>query len=283
MFIGAMRKAPTLAPEPSLAEFNLDDMVKTSFDTNSGRWIQESTQALAQNTTPDPQTVPEALIDEDFTAVGQHWNFVPSHDSGDMMDVCRSSMDSLRESELNFDGIDLSIPFTAETAHRGVTGSYPSLPELPTSLGTQFELLDDLSANVRDNPPPHTQYESLGLPPTPSYGPQYPDLEMFGTPFSTTPALTSAATTPSRQQGPRGAQRDTSTDAHLVQLRGEGKSYKQIKDMLGLEEAESTLRGRYRTLTKPKEARVRKPDWTQESVSAGTSAEDEYLLISVLK
>jgi hypothetical protein len=44
-------------------------------------------------------------------------------------------------------------------------------------------------------------------------------------------------------------------------------SYKDIKRLGGFEEAESTLRGRFRTLTKSKEQRVRKPQWKDKDVS----------------
>ncbi|KAK4123043.1 hypothetical protein N657DRAFT_645765 [Parathielavia appendiculata] len=40
-------------------------------------------------------------------------------------------------------------------------------------------------------------------------------------------------------------------------------TYKEIRRMGGFTEAESTLRGRYRTLTKCREARVRKPEWSE--------------------
>jgi hypothetical protein len=56
-------------------------------------------------------------------------------------------------------------------------------------------------------------------------------------------------------------------DELLVELRREGFSYKDIKRKGGYEEAESTLRGRFRTLTKPKQERVRRPDWTEQDVS----------------
>ncbi|CCX10381.1 Similar to hypothetical protein SMAC_09386 [Sordaria macrospora k-hell]; acc. no. XP_003343920 [Pyronema omphalodes CBS 100304] len=45
-------------------------------------------------------------------------------------------------------------------------------------------------------------------------------------------------------------------DAMLVHLRRQGISYKSIKQRLDLDEAESTLRGRFRTLTKPKSERL---------------------------
>lgn len=56
-------------------------------------------------------------------------------------------------------------------------------------------------------------------------------------------------------------------DALLVKLRNQGKSYKQIRQIGRFTEAESTLRGRYRTLTKSREQRVRRPEWTDKDVS----------------
>ncbi|KAK3953404.1 hypothetical protein QBC32DRAFT_397157 [Pseudoneurospora amorphoporcata] len=55
-------------------------------------------------------------------------------------------------------------------------------------------------------------------------------------------------------------------DALLVRLRKQGKSYKQIAQIGRFTEAESTLRGRYRTLTKSREERVRKPEWTDKDL-----------------
>ncbi|KAH8749741.1 hypothetical protein F5883DRAFT_694706 [Diaporthe sp. PMI_573] len=40
-------------------------------------------------------------------------------------------------------------------------------------------------------------------------------------------------------------------------------TYKEIRKQGGFTEAESTLRGRFRTLTKPKEASVRKPEFQE--------------------
>ncbi|KAM5351170.1 hypothetical protein ACJ41O_003893 [Fusarium nematophilum] len=53
-------------------------------------------------------------------------------------------------------------------------------------------------------------------------------------------------------------------DQYLVIGRACGLSYKQIKAKGRLTEAESTLRGRYRTLIKPKEMRVRRPVWSHQ-------------------
>ena len=64
-----------------------------------------------------------------------------------------------------------------------------------------------------------------------------------------------------------GSRRDTTRDKDLLRLRRQGVSYREIKQNHGFTEAESTLRGRYRTLTKSKDKRVRKPIWKDRDVS----------------
>lgn len=61
-------------------------------------------------------------------------------------------------------------------------------------------------------------------------------------------------------------------DQQLLAWRKEGLSYKQIKLQGRFSEAESTLRGRYRALTKASKDRVRKPCWTARDVSRCTSS-----------
>ncbi|KAM0428927.1 hypothetical protein ACHAPT_006727 [Fusarium lateritium] len=51
-------------------------------------------------------------------------------------------------------------------------------------------------------------------------------------------------------------------DRYLIVRRNIGVSYKKIKEVGGFKEAESTLRGRYRTITELPEERVRRPRWT---------------------
>ena len=55
-------------------------------------------------------------------------------------------------------------------------------------------------------------------------------------------------------------------DRYLLEKRKEGLSYKEIKREGHFTEAESTLRGRVRVLTKAKIDRVRKPHWTAKDV-----------------
>lgn len=55
-------------------------------------------------------------------------------------------------------------------------------------------------------------------------------------------------------------------DKILLKMKGEGYTYKDIRKKLGVKVAESTLRGRYRSLTKPRSARVRAPKWQEVDV-----------------
>ncbi|KAL6712385.1 hypothetical protein ACN47E_000262 [Coniothyrium glycines] len=62
------------------------------------------------------------------------------------------------------------------------------------------------------------------------------------------------------------SQRQTN-DRILLNGKARGLTYKEIrKDMIGEAPAESTLRGRYRSLTKERRDRVRKPVWTPRDV-----------------
>lgn len=70
------------------------------------------------------------------------------------------------------------------------------------------------------------------------------------------PSLTGDGEATSRQE----------RDALLLELRSAGLSYKDIKAEGGFREAESTLRGRIRMLTKEKSMRVRKPKWERGDV-----------------
>ena len=56
-------------------------------------------------------------------------------------------------------------------------------------------------------------------------------------------------------------------DDFLVRSKRSGMSYRDIRCKGNFKEAESTLRGRYRTLTKCREQRVRKPQWHPKDVS----------------
>ncbi|CEJ82038.1 hypothetical protein VHEMI02130 [[Torrubiella] hemipterigena] len=65
-------------------------------------------------------------------------------------------------------------------------------------------------------------------------------------------------------------------DKFLVQARDSNMTYREIKQQGGFSEAESTLRGRYRALTKEKEARVRKPEWSSIDIVLLRQAIDHF-------
>lgn len=91
------------------------------------------------------------------------------------------------------------------------------------------------------------------------------------TAHSKTKASSSKATTGAGYKGDVAEESATpprsEKDEFLVQSKLAGMTYKQIRKKGGFTEAESTLRGRFRTLTKPKEARVRKPEFLEIDVS----------------
>jgi hypothetical protein len=91
-------------------------------------------------------------------------------------------------------------------------------------------------------------------------------------PFAVTPYLFDGLSPdvdpvmPGRKSSVKTHQRAAAKDRELIEWKKQGLSYKEIKARGGFDEAESTLRGRYRTLTKPKHLRVRKPEWQQKDV-----------------
>ncbi|OJD24252.1 hypothetical protein ACJ73_04389 [Blastomyces percursus] len=73
-----------------------------------------------------------------------------------------------------------------------------------------------------------------------------------------------------------GTQRPSEKDEFLIRCKRAGMPYKEIKEKGNFFEAESTLRGRFRTLTKRKEQRVRKPGWQEKDVRLLCEAVRKY-------
>ncbi|KAI9710839.1 MAG: hypothetical protein M1828_002011 [Chrysothrix sp. TS-e1954] len=67
-------------------------------------------------------------------------------------------------------------------------------------------------------------------------------------------------------------EKSRSKEEFLVESRRSGMSYKEIRTSGNFEEAESTLRGRFRVLTKEKHQRVRRPAWTDNDLRLLTDA-----------
>ena len=92
----------------------------------------------------------------------------------------------------------------------------------------------------------------------------FPVAPAYHTNYPHTPAATTALEAESATSG---TLRNFRSDQFLVDSKRRGMSYKAIRELGGFTEAESTLRGRYRTLTKRKEDRLRRPVWTDQDVS----------------
>jgi hypothetical protein len=117
----------------------------------------------------------------------------------------------------------------------------PFLPSYPAE--TEFPFLGNADSR------PYTGTMGTGAIPVVDFTPQSVELGVSSTQYG------------------EGSRRDTSRDLELLDLRSQGMSYREIKQKYEFTEAESTLRGRYRTLTKSKDKRVRKPIWKDKDVS----------------
>jgi len=106
-------------------------------------------------------------------------------------------------------------------------------------------------------------HSTLQADPVHSYG----DLSPLSTHYSPQgPLLTSQDDQGSSSDQDSDHSRLSDKNAFLVRAKMGGMSYKAIREAGGFREAESTLRGRFRSLTKDKHDRVRKPMWTKVDV-----------------
>jgi hypothetical protein len=140
---------------------------------------------------------------------------------------------------------------------------------LPALGGSQGDMPNRHSTARSDPPSPPRKLSRLRPMPRLAPGPR------FGSPPApprSSRAQPSSASTPSSDDGASDQERieladRSARDDFLVKHKQAGMTYKKIRRIGGFTEAESTLRGRYRTLTKSREARVRKPEWSDEDVS----------------
>lgn len=86
------------------------------------------------------------------------------------------------------------------------------------------------------------------------------------------PSARAKRATRQSQNQDKAAVSSNTRDKLLVQWKREGMSYKEIKAKGRFKEAESTLRGRFRALTKDPTERVRRPRWTRRDVSVADGA-----------
>ncbi|KAF4556702.1 Hypothetical protein D9617_1g085810 [Elsinoe fawcettii] len=66
-------------------------------------------------------------------------------------------------------------------------------------------------------------------------------------------------------------------DTLLLKLKDEGKTYREIREIGGFEEHESTLRGRMRILRRPEHAKKRKPKWSVKDIRLLEDIVDEEI------
>jgi hypothetical protein len=141
-------------------------------------------------------------------------------------------------------------------------------PRKPYRPDDQVSSVSKPEAQPPQKRQPRCQTSSRSLAPRPIH-PKLPSNERNWR--SSSPDSRSA---PTRYASPRGrtspsaraAQRKIMKDQFLIESKLAGMSYREIREKGNFSEAESTLRGRFRTLTKEKGKRVRKPEWEDEDV-----------------
>ncbi|EXJ78300.1 hypothetical protein A1O3_09461 [Capronia epimyces CBS 606.96] len=177
------------------------------------------------------------------------------------------SLDHFQSPQLYYDsglfGVEAGYISPKQLNLDAALSSYPPLPELDAPFEDSVHAAKD----------PQISSPSTYLPswPLAEAMPAWFDGEKLGiqSVWTAEAARTSTQATSTTTGTPymvRGGLRDTSKDEYLVRCKEQGMSYKQIKESGGFNEAESTLRGRYRALTKPREARLRKPEWGQREI-----------------
>ncbi|KAJ6103362.1 hypothetical protein N7486_005789 [Penicillium sp. IBT 16267x] len=131
--------------------------------------------------------------------------------------------------------------------------SFISETEDTPSLSSSFMDMPKEEPPYWDNMPYQTQVPLMPISNEKSVGlqPLNPQFQECSTPWNSWPTNTETYT----------------RNAFLIDCKRRGLSYKEIKRMGGFKEAESTLRGRFRTLTKSKEQRVRKPKWLERDIN----------------
>lgn len=206
--------------------------------------------------------------DDDFaiSPTSTYGPFTPSSENGFPVALRRQSGDS--NSGLDTDGLDMF------KAVGNADLDFPSIPDLSSSLGSQFDKQPSQygglpffegSLGASGAPAIQGSFRGIdGLPPSlPVLAPGIAKSDSGSLSHSATKTDVRAA---SESESDVGATTRDERDKFLLDMREEGFTYKEIKKMGGFTEAESTLRGRVRVLTKDRSERVRKPVWSEKDV-----------------
>ncbi|KAJ5555663.1 hypothetical protein N7535_008097 [Penicillium sp. DV-2018c] len=178
-----------------------------------------------------------------------------------------------------FNGTPGTNPYTINNTPM-FPSSHPQIPiSLPSSLPmashsyppTPAHTVPSLDPSLSPSYPNPIPTQSLSMYQDPSFTPPLQNQTIL-TPssLSRSPTTSSSEPSPHRSKSQRGIEASIhysdERNAFLIDCKRRGLSYKDIKRIGGFKEAESTLRGRYRTLTKSKEQRVRKPKWLEKDI-----------------
>lgn len=164
----------------------------------------------------------------------------------------------------------------------GCDVSFSSVDDLSSSVGSQFSSqashygglpfqgshFGELRApGINDLPLNQGPFRGIdGLPPSsPAVAPGSGECDGSGTSRAITKTKRRRSSEKQAEAEAEAISRDEK-DQYLLDMREEGYTYKEIKAMGHFTEAESTLRGRVRVLTKDRSERVRKPVWTDRDV-----------------
>jgi len=132
-----------------------------------------------------------------------------------------------------------------------------------TSNSADYRPLPPIAKDIPPPPPPPLPPQALPSPsPTPSSS-RKPTREPIPIPTARATKKSTPADSSDEDDIPcSGFAKLDDADRFLIKSREAGLTYKEIRVKGNYLEAESTLRGRYRTLTKRREERVRKPEWS---------------------
>ena len=174
-----------------------------------------------------------------------------SHDLSSSFGSSGTDMFEEHATDMKFPSFsDVGSASTAKSVNQ--TSEYAGLPFPGSSFG-----------GLRDLPLNEGPFRDIdGLPPT------FPTIA----PDSEEHDGDDASHTAPKAKRRRSSERERETvlrerrDQYLLDRREEGYTYKDIKVMGNFSEAESTLRGRVRVLTKDRSERVRRPVWTESDV-----------------
>ncbi|KAG0135066.1 hypothetical protein HOY82DRAFT_632824 [Tuber indicum] len=252
-----------LGCEASLSRYDYESMVSAPYLPKNKTLIHSAKTNIGVLSVP-----PRGIVNDGFLGM---YDFTGARSVEENACICPSELEHLPQGYI----LQSSTPNTA-AATQAIADLFPELAsDTPSSScsGDSFNYFSPPENPVATpqytySPPPPLQaleYQPCALPePEPQTQPPPPPLPP--PPPSPSPPPAKSSTNPSPEHNRLPKTTHTAQNALLLHWRSQGVSYKTIRTRLNLTEAESTLRGRLRTLTKPKCERLRRPQWLPEDV-----------------